>query len=98
MRSPVTTRLVILLRRVGVKDAVCCSPRCRRTRGESHGECRYRSGDEVLRSAMRALAEVDDDLVAVQQALSEWRGGDEGIPLEDAFRQIRAAGLNGVAE
>ena len=59
---------------------------------------RYRSGDEVLRSAMRALAEVDGDLVAVQQALSEWRGGDEGMPLEDAFRQIRAAGLNGVAE
>ncbi len=59
---------------------------------------RYHSGDEVLRSAMQALAEVDEDLAAVQQALSEWRSGDEGVPLDDAFRQIRVAGQRGVVE
>jgi putative addiction module CopG family antidote len=59
---------------------------------------RYRTCDEVLRSAMKALAEVDDDLDAVRQALSEWRGGDEGILLEDAFRQIRTGGPHGAGE
>ena len=50
---------------------------------------RYQTGDEVLRSAMQALAETEDDGVAVQQAIDEWRNGDEGLPLDEAIRQIR---------
>ncbi len=56
---------------------------------------RYQSADEVLRSAMLALAEFDEDLVAVQQAVAEWRDGDAGIPLDQAFQQIRQAGASG---
>ena len=59
---------------------------------------RYCSGDEVLRSAMQALAAVDEDLEAVQQAVSEWQAGDEGTPLADAFKQIRVAASHGVGE
>lgn len=52
---------------------------------------RYRSSDEVLRSAMQALAHADEDLVAVQEALIAWHEGDEGIVLDEAFRMIRAS-------
>ena len=50
---------------------------------------RYKTADEVLRSAIHALAEQDKDLVAVQQAIAEWRDGDVGIPLDQAIEQIR---------
>ena len=50
---------------------------------------RYRSGDEVLRSALQALAQVDEDLVAIQDSVKEWHQGDDGIPLDDAFKKIR---------
>lgn len=50
---------------------------------------RYRSKDDVLRFAMEALTEVDEDLAAVQETLDEWRSGDSGVPLEDAIRTVR---------
>ena len=49
----------------------------------------YRSEDDVLRSALEALAERDDDLAAIQAAVEEWRAGDEGTPLSDAFEIVR---------
>lgn len=51
---------------------------------------RYDSGDDVLRSAMQALAEIDEDLLAIQDAVREWQDGDEGVSLGEAFQQIRA--------
>jgi Arc/MetJ-type ribon-helix-helix transcriptional regulator len=51
---------------------------------------RYRTEEDVLRSAMHALLEANEDLAAVQQALEEWRGGDPGVALDDAVRTIRA--------
>lgn len=49
----------------------------------------YASEDDVLRDALRALSEEDEDLQAVREAVAEWRGGDEGLPLKDAFAQVR---------
>lgn len=49
---------------------------------------RYRSEEDVLRSAMEALTEVDEDVAAVQQALDEWRSGDTGVSLGDAMRMV----------
>lgn len=59
---------------------------------------RYRSDDEVLRSALQALEEVDDDYVAIQKAVDGWRRGEPGTPLADAFRQVREAGPGGIQE
>ena len=56
---------------------------------------RYQSEDEVLRSAMQALVELDDDLMAVQESISAWRSGDAGIPLDEAIEQILSAGHRG---
>ena len=50
---------------------------------------RYTAEDEVLQDALRVLAEEEDDLVAVREAIDEWRAGDEGIPLAEAFDQVR---------
>ena len=50
---------------------------------------RYASEEAVLREALAALADQEDDFEAVQEAVDAWRGGDEGIPLEEAFAQIR---------
>ncbi len=59
---------------------------------------RYRSDDEVLRSALQALEDVDDDYVAIQKAVDGWRRGEPGTPLADAFRQVREAGPGGIQE
>jgi putative addiction module CopG family antidote len=50
---------------------------------------KYASEDELLRSALRALAEEEQDLDAVRESLAEWRAGDPGALLEDAFDAIR---------
>ena len=49
----------------------------------------YASEDELLRDALRALAEESEDLAAVQAAVAEWRAGDVGMPLREAFAQVR---------
>lgn len=51
---------------------------------------RYESEEEVLRNALRALVEQDEDLDAVREALSEWKDGDPGMPLAEAFEAIRS--------
>lgn len=49
----------------------------------------YASAEELLRDALRALADESEDLAAVQEAVAEWRAGDAGLPLRDAFAQVR---------
>ena len=50
---------------------------------------RYANEDDVLRDALQALEEIDDDATAVQAAIDEWQSGDEGLPLDDAFERVR---------
>jgi putative addiction module CopG family antidote len=59
--------------------------------GEQMASGKYASEDELLRSALRALTEEEDeqDLDAVRESLAEWRAGDPGVLLEDAFDAIR---------
>ncbi len=59
---------------------------------------RYRSDEEVLRSALQALEEIDDDSLAIQEAVDGWRRGEPGTPLAEAFRQVREAGPGGIPE
>jgi putative addiction module CopG family antidote len=56
---------------------------------------RYPSEGDVLRSAMHALTEIDEDLAAVQEALAEWRAGDPGVPLDEAIRAVRTRSASG---
>ncbi len=49
----------------------------------------YPSEDDLLREALRALEEQDEDLAAVNEAVAEWRAGDGGVPLDDAFTSLR---------
>jgi putative addiction module CopG family antidote len=57
--------------------------------GEQMASGKYASEDELLRSALRALVEEEQDLEAVRQSLAEWRAGDPGLPLQDALHAIR---------
>ena len=50
---------------------------------------RYQTKDDVLRSALEALTQLDEDLAAVQAAVDDWRQGDLGLPLDDVMRRIR---------
>jgi len=50
---------------------------------------RYTDEDEVLREALRVLYEVDHDAAAIQEAIDDWANGDEGLPLDQAFDEIR---------
>lgn len=43
-----------------------------------------------LRDLLRALDQEGEDLQAVQAAVTEWRAGDEGLPLKEAFDEIRS--------
>ena len=52
---------------------------------------RYLTEDDVLRDALRALAGEEQDLKAVREAIAEWRAGDKGLPLSEAFDQVRHA-------
>jgi putative addiction module CopG family antidote len=48
----------------------------------------YPTEGDVLRAALRALAQEDDDLAAVREAVADWKAGDAGTPLTDAFEQL----------
>ncbi len=50
---------------------------------------RYASEEEILRDAFQALAEDEEDLDAVREAVAEWQAGDPGVPLDDAVKSIR---------
>ncbi len=64
--------------------------------GEQMASGKYASEDELLLSAVRALAEEEQDLDALRESLDEWRAGDPGVLLEDAFDSIR--GRHGISE
>ena len=49
----------------------------------------YATEEDVLRDALRALAEEEEDLVAVREAVAEFRAGDPGLPLDEAFDMVR---------
>jgi Arc/MetJ-type ribon-helix-helix transcriptional regulator len=50
---------------------------------------RYASEDDLLREALASLSESEHDLEAIEAAIAEWRAGDEGLPLDDAFDALR---------
>ena len=50
---------------------------------------RYQTEDDVLRAALTALVEADADLAAIEEAVDEWQCGDEGLPVDEAFEEIR---------
>lgn len=50
---------------------------------------KYASEEELLRDAFQALAEEEEDLTAVREAVVEWQAGDPGVPLDEAVETIR---------
>ena len=50
---------------------------------------KYATPDDVLRDAFRALDSEDEDVSAIQQAIDAWQQGEEGLPLDEAFDQVR---------
>jgi Arc/MetJ-type ribon-helix-helix transcriptional regulator len=53
---------------------------------------KYASEDELLRDALEALAAESEELQAIQDAIAEWRGGDPGVSLGEAFDIVRHRG------
>jgi putative addiction module CopG family antidote len=49
---------------------------------------KYASEEELLREALRALAEEEEDLATVEAALAEWHGDDPEPPLEAVVQAI----------
>ena len=45
--------------------------------------------DEGLQAALEALQQSDAYLMKIQEAVNEWRAGDEGLPLDEAFQLIQ---------
>ncbi len=52
---------------------------------------RYATEDDLLREALQALDEEDEDLAAVREAVAEQQAGDEGVPLDNAFDWVAGA-------
>ena len=50
---------------------------------------KYASEEELLRDAFLALAEEEEDVAAVREAVAQWQAGDPGIPLDDAVETVR---------
>lgn len=50
---------------------------------------KYANQDDVLRDALRALSDEQDDRQAVQEAIAELEDGDTGVPLRQAFEELR---------
>ena len=48
----------------------------------------YQSEDQLLREALRSLSAQDDDLAALEEAISEL-DFDSGQPLAEAFAEVR---------
>ena len=49
----------------------------------------YVTADDVLRDALRALSAEAEDLAAVRAAVAEMQAGDPGVPLDEAFDEVR---------
>jgi putative addiction module CopG family antidote len=54
----------------------------------------YANQEELLRDALRALAEEEEDVLAVKEAVAEMLAGDEGVSLDEAFASVRATAAN----
>jgi Arc/MetJ-type ribon-helix-helix transcriptional regulator len=50
---------------------------------------KYATEDDVLRDALDALSAESHELDAIQAAIAEWRAGDPGVPLAEAFDTVR---------
>ena len=50
---------------------------------------KYASEEELLRDAFLALAEEEEDVAAVREAVAQWQAGDPGVPLDRAVETIR---------
>ena len=50
---------------------------------------RYGSEEELLVEALQALGESEEDLKAIEEGLSSLDGGEEGVPLAEAFNRLR---------
>ena len=53
---------------------------------------RYISEDELIRDAIDALSAESTEAEAIQAAIDEWRAGDAGMPLDEAFDLVRKSG------
>lgn len=51
---------------------------------------KYASEDDVLRAALRALSDEQGDLEAVEEAIDEMKAGDAGMPVRQAFEELRS--------
>lgn len=49
----------------------------------------YETEDALLKVALQALAVQDKELQDVQAAIDEWQAGDEGVPVERAFAELK---------
>lgn len=65
-------------------------PDLRQLVGEQMASGKYASEDELLRHALRALSQEEEDLEAVGAALADWKSGDQGVSLDGAFDTLRA--------
>ncbi len=50
---------------------------------------KYASEEELLRDAFSALAEEEEDVAAVREAVAQWQAGDPGVGLDEAVQTIR---------
>jgi Arc/MetJ-type ribon-helix-helix transcriptional regulator len=57
----------------------------------------YASEDDLHRDPLRALAEEDEDLRAVEEAVAEL-DSDPGLPIDEAFAALRRSVDNGYSE
>ena len=50
----------------------------------------YASEADLLREALANLqAEQADDMAAVLEAIQQWQAGDDGVPVAEAFEDVR---------
>jgi putative addiction module CopG family antidote len=50
---------------------------------------RYRSEDDVLRDALKALRHRNDELVALKDAIADLEAGDRGMPFDEFIDEFR---------
>ena len=50
---------------------------------------RYLSEADLLRDALRALADDEQDLAAIREAIADFEAGEPGVPLDAAFDAVR---------
>ncbi len=51
---------------------------------------KYDSEDELVREALESLDAEDEELHAIQDSLDDLDRGEEGLPLDEVFANLRA--------